>query len=700
MTSDDVDILHAIEWPTAKLTRLKSRQAEIKGWCFDRNGSQLRGMRARVGEQEFKVRRKNARFAVGHIYKDCAEADYSGFRVDVELPPGKSEVILEYKTQDKKWHELDRVQFKTPLVMFPWTKPDDQSYGTWVREHDTLDKEDRSAIKDHIRTFKKKPLLSIVMPVYNTPEKYLRMCIESVRSQLYDNWEFCIADDNSSAAQVRNVLGEYEEKDDRIKVVYREENGHISAASNSAIDIATGDFIVLLDHDDELPAHALYLVANEILEHPDVDLIYSDEDKIDTKGNRSDPYFKPDWNYDLFTSQNCISHLGVYRTSVIRDIGGFRVGMEGSQDWDLALRVIEKSENVRHIPHVLYHWRMIEGSTAQKLDEKPYAQTAGLKAVDDHLERIGRTEDKIEVTPEGTFWLNRHLPDPVPPVTIIIPTRDYVDLLRQCIDSITEQTDYSNFRFLIVDNESSDAATLEYLTEIEKREDVEILKVDGPFNFSKLNNLAVKKCDTDFVALVNNDLEANHPEWLHNMVAQACRSEVGAVGAKLHFREGLLQHAGVFLGFQDAAGHLFRGLPWSFYGHANRANMVQSFSAVTAACLVVKREKYLEVGGLDEETFAVAYNDVDFCLKLQKAGYRTIYTPFARLFHHESASRGESEKTSERKAAAKEEIRALNRKWGDFMRCDPAYNPNLSTESEEGKLAFPPRRPEPWKRAV
>lgn len=695
----EIDILHAIEWPVTKVTRLKSRRAQIKGWCFDRNNQAVRGMRARVGDREFQVRRKNARFAVGHIYPGCEHADYSGFKVDVELPPGRSEVILEFKMQDKRWRELERLQFRTPRVMWPWIKPDDESYETWIRLYDTWTAEDRAAASRHIDSFERQPLLSVVMPVYNPPEKFLRLCLDSVLNQVYQNWEFCIADDKSPTLHVRKVLDEYAARDPRVKVVYREDNGHISAASNSAIELAGGEFIVLLDHDDELPEHALYLVANEILEHPEVDLIYSDEDKIDTAGVRSDPYFKPDWNYDLLTSQNCISHLGCYRTSIIRDIGGFRVGMEGSQDWDLALRVIEKTQNVRRIPHILYHWRMIEGSTSQGRDEKPYAQTAGLQAVADHLERIGNREDKIAVTKENTHYLERHVPLPAPTVTLIVPTRNRVDLLRQCVESIARLTDYPSYRFLIVDNESDDPETLDFLQQLLTRDDLdaEVLKVPGPFNFSKLNNLAVARCETDLVALINNDIEANHAEWLSAMVSQAIRPEIGAVGAKLHFREGLLQHAGIFLGFQDAAGHFFHELPWSFYGHANRANMVQNVSAVTGACLVVERKKYLEAGGLDEEAFAVAYNDVDFCLKLREAGYRNLYTPFARLFHHESASRGESEKTSARKEAAKEEIRALNQKWGPLIRNDPAYNPNLTLESEECGLAFPPRRPEPWK---
>lgn len=707
-TKREIEILHAIEYPAARHTRLNSRSLTLKGWCFDYNGQPLRGMRARIGEREFTVKRKHARFAVGHIYADCADrelANFAGFAAELELPAGKSEVIIEYKTQDKKWHELERRSFETPRFRWPWQKTveTDHSYDAWVEQHDTLDDQDRTRIRAHIETFDpaKRPLLSVVMPVYNPPEKYLRMCLDSVVNQLYPHWEFCIADDKSPAPHVRKVLDEYAAGDPRIKVHYREQNGHISASSNSAIDLASGDFIVLLDHDDELPEHALYLVAHEILEHPDTDLIYSDEDKISEDGRRNDPYFKPDWNEDLFLSQNCISHLGVYRTSLIREIGGFQVGMEGSQDWDLAWRAIEKSapERIRHIPHILYHWRTIEGSTALNLGEKPYAQIAGHRAVEAHLKRIGRDDVKMELTPEATFQLSWPLPDPAPSVTLIIPTRNFGHLLRPCIDTILELTDYPNYDIIVVDNESDEPETVALLDELKDHGSgkIRVLRVEGPFNYSKLNNTAVDATDSDFVALINNDIEANHSGWLREMVSQALRPDIGAVGAKLHFQEGLLQHAGVFLGYQDAAGHFFRGLPWSFYGHANRANMVQNITAVTAACLVIERKKYLEVGGLDDGTFAVAYNDVDFCLKLHTGGYRNLYTPFARLFHHESASRGAGEKTSGGKARAMDEISALNEKWGALIRNDPNYNPNLSLDSEQGELAFPPRRPEPWK---
>ena len=706
--ADPVEILHAIEYPASPHTRLSTRSVTLKGWCFDYKGQALRGMRARIGEREFTVKRKHARFAVGHIYADSADrelANYSGFACELELPGGKSQVILEYKTQDKKWHELERRSFETPRFQWPWQKPkeDDRSYHAWVEQHDTLDDEDRAQIRARIETFdpEKRPLLSVVMPVYNPPEKFLRLCLDSIVNQLYPHWEFCIADDKSPAPHVRKVLDEYAAKDSRIKVHYREENGHISASTNSAIELATGEFIVLLDHDDELPEHALYLVAHEVLEHPETDLIYSDEDKISEQGQRNDPYFKPDWNEDLFLSQNCISHLGVYRTSLIREIGGFRVGMEGSQDWDLAWRAIEKSsaDRIRHIAHILYHWRTIEGSTALNLGEKPYAQIAGHRAVEDHLQRIGRDDVKMVLTPEATFHLSWPLPDPAPSVTLIIPTRNFGHLLRPCIDTILELTAYPNYDIIIVDNESDEAETVALLDELKHHESgkIRILRVEGPFNYSKLNNTAVDATDSDLVALINNDIEANHPEWLREMVSQALRPDIGAVGAKLHFQEGLLQHAGVFLGYHDAAGHFFRGLPWSFYGHANRANMVQNITAVTAACLVIERKKYLEVGGLDDGTFAVAYNDVDFCIKLHTSGYRNLYTPFARLFHHESASRGAAEKTSGGKARAKDEISALNEKWGALIRNDPNYNPNLSLDSEQGELAFPPRRPEPWK---
>lgn len=686
-------IKHVIEFPISG--QLPSRRLTIRGWCFDSEGGPLKGIRARVGDRVFKASRKQARPNIGRVYPHAEEAGRSGFEVEVELPGGRSEVVLDCRTGDGAWHTFETLALETPRFFWPWRKQvrEEDLYALWIERHDRLDAAERARIAGRVASWVNPPKISIVVPIYNTPQPWLGRMIESVREQLYPNWELCLADDRSSKPHVRPALEEAMAADDRIRVLFREENGHISAATNSAIELATGEYLALLDHDDEIPPHALYWVAEEIRAHPEVDVIFTDEDKMDTKGRRSEPYFKPDYNYDLFLSQNCISHLGVFRTDLVRQVGGFRVGMEGSQDWDLTLRVIEKTtpERVRHIPRILYHWRQIEGSTSIRGQEKPYAAVAAIRAVSDHLERTGRTDARV-VGHESTFarvlW---PLPDPVPPVTLIMPTRNYLPLLRVAARCFLEKTDYPDLELLIVDNDSDDPETLAYLDELPKKDPrARVLRVSGEFNYARLNNLAVAETDRPVICLVNNDLETIGADWLREMVSQALRPEIGAVGAKLYYPSGKIQHAGVVIGMTGCAGHPFRGVATDYKTPGGRSGVVQNWSAVTAACLAVERRKYLEVGGMDEETFAVALNDVDFCLKLKAAGYRNLYTPFAELIHHESASRGASEKTPARTEAAARENAAFAAKWPDLFDHDPAWNPNLALDTDSGGLAFPP----------
>ncbi len=573
-------------------------------------------------------------------------------------------------------------------------------YRGWISLYDTLRDEDRHAIRICIANFVRRPLISIIMPVFNVDERYLRNAIESVRGQLYENWELCIADDASSAPHIQPVLESYAALDPRIKVVTREERGHIAVSSNSAIELASGEYLAFLDHDDELREHALYLVAQEILSHPEADLIFSDEDKIDSEGIRFDPYFKSDFNYDLLTSQNCICHLGVYRASLVRELGGFRPGTEGAQDWDLAFRVVERTspERIRHIPHILYHWRLIPGSTASGPDEKPYALEAGRRVILDHLERRGETVEDCEILPIHMMRVIRTVPEPLPHVTVIIPTRNLLELLRPCVEMVLTITDYPNLEVLIVDNDSDDPDAIAYLEEAATRPGIRVLKVPGAFNYSRLNNLAAEACDSPVLCLLNNDIQVLHPGWLREMVSQAIRPEIGAVGAKLFFPNGNLQHAGVFLGVRGVAGHFYRHCPGDYLGIGCRAQVIGNVSAVTAACLVIEREKYLEVSGLDDQNLQVAFNDVDFCLRLLQAGYRNLYTPYARLCHHESASRGYTAQSLEESAKCRTEIHYFATKWAHFIEHDPAYNPNLTTFAETGTLGHPPRTLKPWLR--
>jgi GT2 family glycosyltransferase len=573
------------------------------------------------------------------------------------------------------------------------------SYAKWVKSYDALSDDDRRLIALHIDQLSEGPRISIVMPVYNTPAKWLRAAITSVRTQLYPNWELCIADDASSEPHVREILESATRGDSRIKVVYRTVNGHISAASNSALELATGQFVALLDHDDELAEHALYLVAAALEDSPDLDLIYSDEDKVDQRGRRYAPYFKPDWNPELFMGQNMISHLGVYRTSLVRAVGGFREGFEGAQDWDLAMRVVDAtdSKRIHHIPHLLYHWRAISGSTAKGTKEKEYAVPAVRKMLNDHLRRKKIRAD-IQSVIGGHFRVQYALPDPLPLVSIIVPTRNGLDLLRRCIAGLFHNTAYSAIEIIVVDNRSDDPATMAYLGELKSSGRVRILRYDAPFNFSAINNMAVKQAKGELVCLLNNDVEPINADWLREMVSHAWRSGVGAVGAMLYYPDDTIQHAGVYLdGY--VADHFYVGQLRGIGGDMNRARLVQELSAVTAACLVVRKSVWDEVGGLDEDRLAVAFNDIDFCLKVKERGYRNVWTPFAELYHHESATRG-SDETRDKRGRFQREIDWMRERWGHRLQCDRAVNPNRAFSDPTRRLADPPRSVKPWRALI
>ena len=577
-------------------------------------------------------------------------------------------------------------------ALAPVTTPavDNNDYAEWVRRYDTLTSADRANMRAHQADFPHKPLISVLMPTYNTKPEWLIEAIESVRSQIYPHWELCIADDASPDPAVRPILERYAQDDARIKVIFRPQNGHISAASNSALELVTGEWVALLDHDDLLSENALFWVAHSINANPDLQLIYSDEDKINEIGTRSGPYFKCDWNRDLFYSHNLITHLGVYRTDLVKSLNGFRVGFEGAQDYDLALRYIEKiKENqIHHIPYVLYHWRMHEQSTAQSADAKPYAMQAGEKALNQHLQRIG-VNASATMTEHG-YRVRYALPEAPPLVSLIIPTRNGLALMRQCIQSILEKTEYSNYEIIIIDNGSDDVNALEYFKYLSRNPLIRILRDDGPFNYSALNNAAVMQAKGDLIGLINNDIEVISRDWLSEMVSHALRPGIGAVGAKLWYPDDTLQHGGVVLGIGGVAAHVFKKIPKNSASYFSRSELIQSYSAVTAACLVVQKNVYEQVGGLNEVDLKIAFNDVDFCLRITEAGYRNVWTPFAELYHHESASRG-LENTPEKQARFNQEVAYMMERWNNLLLNDPAYSPNLTLEHEDFSLAWPPR---------
>lgn len=566
-------------------------------------------------------------------------------------------------------------------------------YKRWVAKYDVTGDVNRQRIMTEVSAMQQPPVISVVMPVYNPDPAFLKAALDSVVNQVYPHWEMCIADDNSSEESVRDIVRSYAEQDSRIRHVFRTANGHICEASNSAMQLATGSFMALLDHDDQLHELALFYVAREILSHPEADIIYTDEDKIDGSGVRYDPYFKSDFNYDLFLNQNMICHLGVYRLALVRDVGGFRKGFEGSQDYDLALRVIEHSstEKIRHIPRALYHWRAHQGSAAASIDAKPYSLIAATRAVGEHLQRRGIFAT-VESSPKIQEMLRVRyaLQEPLPSVEIIVLTRDKASVLKTCIDSIISKTTFRNYTITIVDNGSVEPETLGFFESLRSNARIFVVRDDSPFNFPKLNNNAVRRSTSDFVCLLNNDTEVITPGWLEEMLGHAVQREVGAVGARLWYPDKTLQHGGIITGIGGIAGHAHKYFAENEPGYFYRACLQQSYSAVTAACMLVRRSSYLEVHGLDEEHLQVACNDVDFCLRLKEAGYRNVWTPYAELYHHESLTRG-YEDTPEKHLRFQKEITYMQQRWGDILHQDPAYNPNLTLESEDFALAWPPR---------
>ena len=559
------------------------------------------------------------------------------------------------------------------------------SYEEWVQKH-RLTRSDIEKIKSDIREMSYTPVFSVIIPVFNTEERWLRRCLDSVLAQLYPYWELCIADDASTEVHISDLLNEYMARDSRVRAVFREENGHISASSNSALELARGEFIALLDHDDEITIDALYENAVVLNSHPDADMIYSDEDKITEENLGYMPFFKPDWSPDTFLSQMYSGHLGVYRTDLIRKIGGFRVGFEGSQDYDLVLRFTEHTSHIYHIPKILYHWRTAQGSTAGSADSKKYAYLSAMKAIQEALERRGEG-GWVELVPDSTGQYRVHYPvQGRPMISIIIPTRDNNLYLDKCLASVFEKTMYEPFEVVILDNGSlkSETKALFDRWQSVKGDRIRIIRMDIPFNYALLNNEGVRRARGDLVCLLNDDTEVITPNWLEELAGQAQRKGIGAVSALLLYPNSTVQHAGVILGVRGPANHSHRSWPVSWTGYFNRLLITANYAAVTGACLMVDKKRYLDAGGLDED-LAVAYNDVDFCLRLLEKGFRNIVLSHVRLYHDESRSRrSDTEPDSQGRFAVETQI--MWKRWRDILANDPYYNPNLTRNWEDFSL--------------
>lgn len=585
-----------------------------------------------------------------------------------------------YVNLAKAWRVVRKAGFGSLLhettMYFRWLKlksyPDDPGlrYGIWVRKNEPKKVQWKFQAIWATKFLSYRPKFSIIMPVYNTLPSHLAAAVESVRAQSYPFWELCIADDGSTDVAVKDRLREYAARDQRIKVKFLAHQLGIAGASNAALDLATGEFVAFLDHDDELAPWALYEVARTLNAEPDLDIVYSDEDKLDESGQRTDPFFKPEFSPETLLGMNHIGHLLVVRRRLIEEVGRFRPGFDGSQDYDLVLRLTERTPRVRRVPKVLYHWRQAPGSVARDISAKSYAVKAAVQAIEDALRRRGLA-GTVEPLWPGLYRVRWQLRDQ-PLVSIIIPVRDRVDVFKRAVNSIFEKSTYRNWELLIVDNRSCEPATLDFFAELSTLPNVRILKYDAPFNFSRINNLAATEARGGVLLFLNNDIEVVTPNWLEELLGFALQPEIGAVGAKLLLPDGRIQHGGVVLGLSGGADHAFYGLPADQPGYFGLAMVARNCSAVTAACLMTRREVFEKVGGFDP-ALDVAFNDVDLCLRVLAAGYRVVWTPFAVLYHYESSTR--------RKAHPIENTRYFLRKWADLIRRgDPYYNPNLALD--------------------
>lgn len=563
------------------------------------------------------------------------------------------------------------------------------SYEIYLKKN-KITETDLNYMRAEIGKFQYIPKVSIITPVYNVDGIWLEKAINSVIDQIYKNWELCLVDDASTKEHIKKTIAGYQERDKRIKVKYLTENQGISGASNEALSLSTGEFVGFLDHDDELSINALYEVVKLLQQHPDADMIYSDEDHKDIKGKRKDAYFKPDWSPDLFLSNMYTCHFGVYRKKLIDEIGGFRKGLEGSQDYDLVLRLTERTDKIYHIPEILYHWREIPGSTSVRYIDKSYADLNARKALNDALIRRKISAEVLTGKYPGFFRVKREITGN-PRVSIIIPTKNQVKVLKKCIKSIIERTDYKNYEIIVIDNNSDDPLTLEYLGSISREPNISILKYQEPFNFSAINNFAAQRSKSEYLLFLNNDTVVIHADWLSAMLEHAQRKEVGAVGCKLLYPNGTIQHAGIILGISGmrgkpgVAGHSHKHIHNFTRGYFGRPHVIHDLSAVTAACVIIRKEVFDEVGGFDEN-LGVAFNDVDLCLKIREKGYLVVYTPYSELYHFESVSRG-YENTMGKEERFMKEYKYIREKWGMIIdKGDPYYNPNLTLEREDFKI--------------
>lgn len=553
-------------------------------------------------------------------------------------------------------------------------EPEEVLYGPWYEAYVPDEAELEKQRRHH---FEYSPLISVAVPAYRTPEKFLVQMMESLLAQTYGNWELCIANGSPEDSAMKKVLEEYTKKDSRIRVSELTENKGIAGNTNAALEMAQGEFVGLLDHDDLLAPNALYEIALALGKDRALDAVYTDEDKVTTElDEHFQPHLKPDFNLDLLRSNNYICHFFVVRRSIVQKVGGFRQEFDGAQDHDFIFRCIETAEKVGHIPEILYHWRTHKASTADNPASKMYAFDAGKRAIEAHLKRTG-TEGIVSHTPDLGFFRVKYPVQGQPLVSVIIPNKDEKETLKACIDSIREKTEYPNYEIIIVENNSTTDEIFQYYKELSQDPRIRLLRWKKEFNYSAINNYGVRHANGEYLLFLNNDVTVITPGWIKELLGVCQRPEVGAAGVKLIYPDNTIQHAGCVIGLGGIAGHMFVDMPANRTGYLHKASILQDMSAVTAACMMMKRTAFEEAGGFTEK-LSVAFNDVDLCLKVRKNHKLIVYDPYVQLYHMESKTRG-AEDNKEKVRRFQEEIEYMRCQWIDILKKgDPYYNRNLS----------------------
>jgi GT2 family glycosyltransferase len=665
------DILLVCDEPAVEDWALKSGTVVVRGWAQAPSGIARVEVLAGDGPP-IPARIGLARPDIGKVRTGMRDAEHCGYQCNLDsalLADGIHAIRIRATSRRGATSEV------TTQVHIDHRKGLSSEYDRWIAE---FEHSSNALVRTRFEACTRRPLVSVVMPVFNPPLSDLELAIASVCRQSYENWELCVADDCSESPAIMEALRRHSDSDSRIKITRLAHHGGISAASNAALAMATGEYVAMLDHDDELAPDALLHIVEALNRRPEADVLYSDEDKVDPDGRRFGPFFKPDWSPDLLLSENYITHLVAARTSLVQEVGGFRSEYDGSQDHDLILRLTRQARDIVHLPAVLYHWRTSAGSAAGDEAAKPYAIDAAKRAIEDHLRSSGISA-RVEPAVAPGRWRVRYAIPQGSRVSILIPSGGKLTMLSRNLDNLADRTEYPDYEIVIIDN--SRGHEVQRFTETWRRNGHAARYVDmrrKPFNFSALNNAAAQQCDSPLLVFLNDDTEVVSPDWLTAMVELGARPEVGAVGAKLLYPDGVIQHAGVVMGLGGPCSHAFKGLDGNARHYHDFPDLIRNVSVVTGACMLVRSNVFREVGGFDEERFPVDFGDIDLCLRIGRKGYRVLYTPYALLFHFESFSRiGPSQ------AHHSPEVLAMQEKWRDVIAADPFYSPNLTRVTED-----------------